>query len=158
MAKWKGADWGSVERIPADALTIDLKTSSNTLSFWKADGEDSDGEDAAILAIIATLQRAETVHVAIIDERDLEHLDIRESPETATTAAVGFNRLHVDILELDDASVRTVAAVIAKYVYAEETRRITASKVKRLIREGVEGGIIDVERLPSSLRRHVNLD
>ena len=35
-AKWESKDDLSKEEIPADAVTVDLRTSDNVLSFWNA--------------------------------------------------------------------------------------------------------------------------
>lgn len=155
LAKWRGSTWASEERIPADAITIDLRTASNRLSFWKLEDDTEAAERKAILAIITTLERAETIHIAFVDEVSFGDIIITDS--LGDTASVELANLHVDVSELDDTSIRHVASILAKCAYGEKVKRITASKVKTTVQDAVASGTVDPNNLKPSLKKHIGV-
>ena len=61
-AKWVSADLDSGE-IPADAVTADLRTKNNTLSFWQCGDGTEEGLNEAVLALAAAGQRVENIDI-----------------------------------------------------------------------------------------------
>ena len=83
-AKWRTSqepEWSDGE-IPADAVTIDLRTRENTLSFWRyGDGSESEVEEAA-LAMAASGDHIETVVMVWLSEEDPGAKGATEGPLT----------------------------------------------------------------------------
>lgn len=155
IAKWRSTEWASSTMIPADAISIDLRTQENTLSFWKADPvRDRDGEEA-VMALVGTLQRLDKIDVVFVDAESLEDVDRVESP-----GATFFKHLtdqHVDLSNLDLARLSIAAKSIGDQVYGENSRRITRLEVKRIIMQAVSEGKIDVEAMHEKLRAELGL-
>ena len=62
-AKWAAKQELSVGEIPADAVTVDLRTQDNALSFWRCPNDtDRDVEEAA-LAIAAARKRVDRLDI-----------------------------------------------------------------------------------------------
>ena len=70
LAKWKAKRELSEGEISADAITADLRTRENKLSFWRCDSE-TEVEDA-VLAIAAAGERVDKFYIVWIDEDELK--------------------------------------------------------------------------------------
>lgn len=69
-AKWVDAHLNSGE-IPADAVTVDLRTRNNTLSFWQCGDATEEELDEAVLALAAAAQRVESIDIVWLSYDEL---------------------------------------------------------------------------------------
>lgn len=74
MAKWCSRNGLESDEISADAVTADLRTRDNTLSFWQCDGTDHEVEEAA-LAIAAAGNRVDRLDIVWISKRNYRPKD-----------------------------------------------------------------------------------
>ena len=63
LAKWSKTGELEVGEIPADAVTLDLKTQDNKLSFWRCGDGERAGVNEAALAIAAACDRVDKIAV-----------------------------------------------------------------------------------------------
>ena len=152
IAKWKGADWATVDRIPSDALSIDLRTTGNTLSFWRADAEGK-GEDAAILAVLGALQHVEKIDIAFVNEDSIQGLDMLSTP--GNTLFEDLRELHVDVANLDQNSLFKTAQALGVEIFGETTKRITRQEVKSRLQVAVNEGRISWDDLPEGVQKAI---
>ena len=141
--------------IKADAVTGDLRTRGNTLSFWACpSGRDGDVEEAA-LAIAATwdrLDKLDLVWLAICDIQADGHT-LQETPGKTPVADL-VNR-HVDLCKLDYGQLGKVAQRVAMAIVASRYRRLTKKSVKNLLVKAVEQGRISPDQLSAGLQKEV---
>ena len=69
-AKWVDAHLDSGE-IPADAVTADLRTRNNALSFWQCGDATEEELDEAVLALAAAAQRVESIDIVWLSYDEL---------------------------------------------------------------------------------------
>lgn len=150
IAKWRGPDWASIDRMPADAVSSDLRTASNALSFWRADAEGK-GEDGAILALLGTLQRVEKIDIAIIDGEALEEVAL--TPSSGDTSLAHLRDLHVDVEGLNHHSLIKTAVVLGTEIYASRAIQITKEQVRRRLQDEIDQGRLDWSELPEEMRK-----
>ncbi len=141
-AKWRTSqepEWSDGE-IPADAVTIDLKTRENTLSFWRCgDGSDSEVEEAA-LAMAASGDHIETVVIVWLSEEDLESAGLRLAASEGETTIEDLVSRHVDTLHLDYVRLGEVARFVASAIAEGRLRRIKRKNVKGLLLRALRDG------------------
>ena len=154
-AKWAAKQELSVGEIPADAVTLDLKTQENSLSFWQCPSDtDSDVEEAA-LAIATARERVDRLDIVWLADAELQTdgLDLRNTE--GRTSLKDMAAMHVDVARLDYVRLGIVARRVAAAIQADRCRRLTKAHVKRLIAVAIGQGRIDVDALHDRLRAEV---
>lgn len=155
-AKWSSEDDSSARVISADAVTGDLRTQGNTLSFWMCpSGADSDVEEAA-LAIAATwdsLGKLDLVWLATCDLEEDGHA-LQKTP--GTTPVTDLVERHVDLCKLDYASLGKIAQRIDMAIVTGRYRRLTRKHVHDLLVKAVEQDRISPDKLSPGLQKVVH--
>ncbi len=64
LAKWQGNGDLDDSEIQADAVTADLKTTGNALSFWARESVEDDDLQRAVLALATGLERIDKLDIA----------------------------------------------------------------------------------------------
>lgn len=152
IAKWKGAEWASLDRIPSDALSIDLRTSGNTLSFWRADVEGK-GEDDAVLAVLGALKHVEKIDIAFVCEESMRGLELQSTP--GDTIFKDLRDLHVDVANLDQKSLLQTATALGVEIFGETTKRMTRQEVKTRLQAAIDEGRISWDGFPDEVQNEL---
>jgi len=141
--------------IDADAVTGDLRTRGNTLSFWTCpSGTDNDVEEAA-LAIAANWERLDKLDLVWLATCDIQADDhtLREMP--GETPVADLVERHVDLCELDYDQLGKVAQRVAVAIVAGQYRRLTKKRVKHLLVKAVEQERVSPNQLSPGLQKEV---
>jgi hypothetical protein len=67
-AKWESREGFAAGGIPADAVTADLRTTGNTLSFWKCEPPPDDGIGAVVLGLATGAARIDWLDLVWVEE------------------------------------------------------------------------------------------
>ncbi len=138
--------------ISADAVTGDLRTRQDALSFWRCHaGAVADIEDA-VLAIAAAAERVAKVDIVWVDEEALrsDGHPLRDSP--GRTPVADLAERHVDICQLDYVRLGRLAQKVDAAVREKHWRRISKARVKALLASAIEQGRIVPGELNARLR------
>ncbi|TVR63975.1 MAG: hypothetical protein EA420_06150 [Candidatus Competibacteraceae bacterium] len=66
--KWESREGFAAGEIPADAVTADLRTTGNTLSFWTCEPPPDDGIRAVVLALATGADRLDRMDLVWVEE------------------------------------------------------------------------------------------
>jgi hypothetical protein len=153
-AKWHAEDLAKGE-IPADALSADLRTAGNILSFWSgASAADSDVA-RAVLAIAAAADRLDRMDVAWIDESVVEKHGIDTAVTPGRTPIESLQTSHVDLIHLDVKRLGTVAELISAAIERGDHRRMTKKQIVVIMVEAVHDHVVALDDLPPRVREAV---
>lgn len=154
-AKWDAKQGGVEGEIPADAVTGDLRTQDNTLSFWQCDtGTNGDVEEAA-LAIAAAGKRVDKLDIVWLATDELQ-ADGQVWEHTAgQTPVADLVERHANVYRLDYARLGKVANRVAAAIKGCQYRRLTKACVKKLLSTAVKQGRIDREDLDPDLLKKI---
>ncbi|TET33369.1 MAG: hypothetical protein E3J72_16915 [Planctomycetota bacterium] len=144
MAKWernrKGLD---SHEISADAVTVDLRTKGDRLSFWLFESADEDYIDEAALALALgdKKDRLDRVHLAWVN-RSLFEEDGLELEETrGITKVEDLCNQHIDAIHLDLTRLGKIANQFARAIREHgQSRRLTKNKILQLIKKAIQDG------------------
>jgi hypothetical protein len=132
-----------IESLSADAVTSDLKTSSNKLSLWYVDESDIDD---AILAIATSTKadRIETIDYILIPEETLALNGICEFDcEKGETAVPSLMDKHKNIINLNYKKIGVVAGIVATLT-KQNPQRKRKKEIEDIIRNHKKD--IEIER------------
>ena len=158
-AKWREAEGLSPGEMSADAVTIDLRTTGNALSFWKCGGGTQPEVDEAVLALASGAQRVDVMDVVWIAYDDLETdgLSLRDSDGRTPVAELAST--HVDLVDLDYVRLGRLGRVASRVASAiSEGRfcRLTKSRVLAILSGAVDQRRLDPSLLEDGVRRAID--
>ena len=157
LAKWSKKSELEVGEIPADAVTADLRTQDNALSFWRCgDGERAEVNEAA-LALAAAGTRVDKIDVVWLAADELRSDGQTLQDTEGRTPVLGLAELHVDACRLDYIRLGKVAQRIFTAIQKEQYRRLGKARVKGLLAEAVGQGRIDPDDLEKRVREELGL-
>ncbi len=148
QSKWRKGDAG---RVSADALTNCLKTSSNTLSVWRAT-DDDEGISNALIAMAGSFGNIETVDYVILDENEIANAGITIIESNGDTYAKTLSNLHRDLSGLHYEEMGVVSRKILDAISSDKTCiRLTKSEVVQIYRTAIENGHMTRQDIPTEL-------
>lgn len=152
-AKWEATDGIEQQEIPADAVTSDLRTTGNKLSFWKCENITNTDLCDVVLAMAAAAERIDRMDLVWIERTALGGIVFEDSPgRTPIADMVGR---HTDAVSLDLDRLGKVARQIAEALRQNRFRRWTRGEVDRILRDALTAGRVRTEQLPEEVRKEL---
>ncbi|MGH9802360.1 MAG: hypothetical protein ACRD82_18505 [Blastocatellia bacterium] len=155
-AKWDSGDEFALDEIPADAVTADLRTTGNSLSFWKLE-EPSDDEQIHLiaLALAAGAERIDRMDLAWVEENDFHDHGISMNPSEGRTRIVSLRKFHVDAIKLDLARLCIVASSISEALSRNQHQRFTKKEITQILVEAARTGLLSLNDLAPKVREDI---
>ena len=155
-AKWQPTEGFAEGEIPADAVTADLRTQGNKLSFWQCfNGTKVEVEDVA-LALATVGNRVDKIDIVWISENDLRSDGQDWDVTKGNTRVTDLIWCHVDVAFLDFGRLGNVAYRILAAIEAGQIRRLTKKGVARLIAKAVRERRVELADLEEKVRTEVS--
>ena len=142
--------------IPADTITSDLRTKSNTLSFWLI--ESIDELESIVLAIATSRNQLTRLDVLILDIDTFEEnqLKIINSPDTGFSPVIELNDKHFDLIELNYNKLGILSKIIIEFVENEEkSKRFNKQDITKIVYKGFLEKKFHLEELDLKLRNEL---
>lgn len=139
-AKWGAGGVLTPDEVPADAITSDLRTQGNALSFWQCgDGTKKEVEEAA-LALLAAGNRIDRIDVVWLKDNKLRQ-DGHDLIETdGHTAVEELVQQHMDLPSVDYRCLGLVASLIVEAMHNNQCRRLSKKEAMNLLGIAIEQG------------------
>jgi hypothetical protein len=154
-AKWeRKPDLGGSE-IAADAVTADLKTTGNTLSFWRCESSAADDLKRAVLALAAAADRPDRLDVVYLEEQAVRQSGLALRNTTGDTPVETLREHHVDVEKLDLTRLAKVAQMVADAHRSSASHTMTKKQVVDLVVHAVEDGLVNVTDLKEKMKEEV---
>jgi len=152
--RWKNADPGEVARIPADAITTDLRTHQTTLSFWACHTSDPEGLTPAALAIATGSKRTRLDNIDLLwlpnEVLSVAGFEIEENDgDTALTSCV---KLHRDVIVPDYERLGILAGLFAEAYLMGHIWRLRQKQQVNGLRVAYEQGDLALGKLHTDLK------
>lgn len=153
LAKWSDRPTLAAGEISADAVTADLRTKDDTLSFWRCGSGTAEDVDTATLAIAAAGNRIDKLDLVWIAS---DELDAEGQSWTETEGETPVRRLrsfHIDIVSLDYRRLGRVAHCIARSIEHQRFRRVPRGRVLEILGSAVRDGHVEIGDLKEGVRK-----
>ncbi len=154
-AKWQ--DNGDLDdgEIQADAVTADLKTTGNTLSFWARETVEDADLQQAILAVATGLERIDRLDIAWVDSTAIMEAGLAVAETPGRTPVPGLVDSHRDIKRLDLVRLGRVSTLLHEAIGNDQHRRFSKKKVVGFITEAVKADLVSLDDLAEKVRAEV---
>lgn len=154
-AKWSNRSGLATAEIPADGLTVDLRTQGNTLSFWQCPTDTDTDLESAALALAAGRDSLDKLEFVWLDDDELQNDGLTMTSTMGRTPVLDLTDLHVDLERLDYVRLGAVARKVVAALDANQYRRLSKAKVKGLIVNALENDRIDLDAMNTRLLNEV---
>ncbi len=154
-AKWNRRDGLTETEIPADAISEDLRTMNNTLSFWKCTAPSEEEICATVLALATAAERIDRMDIVWVEEASFGVHRISLSPCNGRTPVVSLRSKHVDVTKLDVGRLSTVARFVADALTEGQYRRLTKKDVLRIVVEAVRQDLVSLNELEPKVKEEI---
>lgn len=154
-AKWNPKHGLGGGELPADAVTGDLRTTENALSFWRC-GDGTDGEVLeAVLAIVSGGDRIDKLDMVWVAEADLQTDGQTWKDTDGRTPVVSLVKQHLDVHRLDYVRLGRIAERVVGAIAGGRYRRLTKKRVTKLVADAVEQERVALSDLQEKVRADV---
>ena len=155
-AKWERENNFALDEIPADAVTVDLRTNSNTLSFWQLEMPSHNDEICRIaLALATAAERIDRMDLTWIDKNRVSSQGISIKPSDGQTPVKSLRGNHVDVTTLDLGRLCRVATWIDEALTQHQHRRFTRKEIIQIITEAVHKNLVSINDLKDKVRDEI---
>ena len=154
-AKWKSPPNFPRGALPADAVTADLRTTHNTLSFWKCESIENDGLDGPALAIAAGKERLETIDLVWLPQKDFLEEDLTLQQTKGKTPVESWADRHFDVTCLDYVRLGKIAHRVAAAIKNLQCRRFPRKAVANLLMTAVREQRVNPDDLKENVRSKI---
>ena len=142
--------------ISADAVTGDLRTQNNTLSFWQCNSSENSSIENAALAIAAAGNRLDRLDIVWLSDSELRNDGFALKRTDSRTPVTDLVKSHVDICNLDYVRLGNIANHVKVAVQNEQISRLSKNQVKRLLTLAVSQGRIALKDLSEEIRNEIS--
>lgn len=139
-------------------VTNDLKTcKKNTLSVWEFEENDNQMFNSLLVTIATTRESLQSLDFAVLRKSTLEENEINVDPVEGNSPLKKFNCHHRNLSDLEIDDLKIVSSEILKYVCENENAdtgklRVSASRLKIIMKEMIKNGDIELSELPEKFR------
>ena len=155
-AKWDRREGLAALEIPADAVTVDLRTNDNTLSFWTCGDAREEDVRRVVLAFAAAGQRIDRVDVIWVARSAFEERSIVLRNTEGKTPILVLKGDHVDVKHLDLARFGVVATQVALALREGRYKRFTREEVISLLADAVSADLVALDALQELVQADVS--
>ncbi|WP_322552033.1 hypothetical protein AAB109_11345 [Priestia megaterium] len=141
-------------KTPADTITSDLRTRSNTLSLWRI--ENKEDLTKAVLALAVGRNQITRLDVMILDQVEFEEADltIEHTPENGHTPLENFHENHYDLIDMDYQKLGVLSQLIIDNVKnPEKCIRFEKSKMIEILYDAYINQEFEFEELSNGLQQ-----
>lgn len=154
--KWEQQATVEPGEIAADAVTVDLRTTGNTLSFWTCESVEDARLKEVVLALAANGDRIDKFDIAWLAEETIRAAGIKLTVTDGATPVVRLVKRHMDIERIDLVRLGKVATLIHAAISEGSHKRLTKAEVQQVLVAAVQAGDLRIEDLKEGLRGELN--
>lgn len=155
-AKWpQNQEQINISSISADAVTADLRTSKNSLSFWKCNDASEENLEKTVLALASGANRIDMIDVVWLLQDDLVAENFSFEETEGLTPVNSLKKYHIDIVNLNLASLEKLAKFIANSVNNHKYKRFSLLKVKQIIQNALDKNLLSLSDLHEKVQEEL---
>jgi len=154
-AKWDPSPALEKGEISADAVTGDLRTTGNTLSFWRCETASEAELEGVFLALAAVADDVATMDIAWIEESEVIAAALPHTDTPGRTPVASMIDRHVDLERLSLRRLSVVAELLSSSIAHEKHKRLPRAKITRLLADAVKRNLVELDQLQDRTRAAV---
>ncbi|MXY00658.1 MAG: hypothetical protein F4Y67_07545 [Chloroflexi bacterium] len=154
-AKWFSNSGAPFHPISADAVTSDLRTQDNKLSFWECATENEQSLREVVLAITSNYRQLDKCYVVWIEIEKANALGIELVQSPGNTPVRDLVNRHMDMCQLDYFRLGDVAGLISESLSKSRFTPFEKKDVCEILADAVTADRVVVDALEDKLQNAV---
>ena len=156
LAKWNPNEELALGEISADAVTADLRTRDNKLSFWRCGNGTQTEIGEVVLAMAATGDRVDRIELVWISEDELRADGQLWKDTEGRTPVEQLARQHLDVYRLDYVRLGKIAHRVADAIMEGRYERLKKERVLDILVAAVRQRRLELNDFKDKVRAEVN--
>ena len=154
--KWDHKEGQLAEgEIAADAVTADLRTRNNELSFWQCGEAEGDDLRKVALAIASGQTKIVKIDLVWLCCNDLQADRQYMRKTKGDTPVQSLKQLHMDLCRIDHVRLGRIALRVSEAIKNNHYYRVNRSCVIDILVEAVSKGLLGVDDLKNNVREEI---
>lgn len=160
-AKWEPRDYLAEGEIPADAISGCLRTSDDTLSWWRCKGHREDVAEVALaLTAAPKIEKFDKIDVVVLPEEVVTDAGLSVETFAGDTLVRELQARHVNLPKLDVDRLVDVAKILAPRIRdgkdGKDVFAFTKKQLMRLVTTAINDKRLDPAELSEKLREKLH--
>lgn len=158
-AKWEPIGYLAENEIRADAISGGcLRTSGDTLSWWRCSGDEDDVAEVALaLATGPNKTNFDKIDVVVLPEEELAAASLTTKPEAGDTPIKDLKARHVNVVRLDVERLAMIARILAPRIRTgENVFTFTRGKLKTIVSTAIKAERLNRNDLDEKLQEELD--
>ncbi len=158
-AKWEPIGYLAENEIRADAISGGcLRTSGDTLSWWRCSGDEDDVAEVALaLATGPNKTNFDKIDVVVLPEEELAVAGLTTKPEAGDTLIKDLKSRHVNVVRLDVERLAMIARILALRIRTgKNVFTFTRGKLKTLVSTAIKAERVNRNDLDEKLQEELD--
>ena len=153
-AKWHHREYLAETEIRADAITGCLRTTDDTLSWWRCTSDEEDVAEVALaLAVGPKTDRFDKIDVVVLPRAILADAELAFESTEGETPVKDLRSRHVDLVRLDVERLAKVARILAPRIRERDNVfTYTAKTVRALVTTAIDEKRLNADDLNEKLQ------
>ena len=154
-SKWFGKTGTPFNPVTADAVTCDLRTQDNKLSFWKCKTADKRDLREVVLALSSNYHRLDKCNIVLIDIDEFRNLGLNLDLSPGNSRVQDLADTHVDVCKLSYAKLGGIASLISQSLQLCRFDQFERKDVCDILADAVSANRVNVDSFDTKLRSAV---
>ncbi len=157
-AKWEPRDYLAEGEIPADAISGCLRTSDDTLSWWRCKGHREDVAEVALaLTAAPKIEKFDKIDVVVLPEEVVTDAGFSVETFAGDTLVRELQARHVNLPKLDVDRLVEVAKILAPRIRDDdEVFQFTKGQLVKLVTAAIHDKRLDIDELSEKLQEKLH--
>ena len=151
-AKWEKKSHLHAEEISADAVTVDLRTMDDSLSFWRCSSDSTGDVEDVVLALASIRDSVDRIDIVWIAEEDLQSAGQNMKNTDGRTPVGELVNRHVELYWLDYVRLGKVADCVVTAITNNQCRRVSKKRVTELLKDAISQSRISLDDLSKNIQ------
>ncbi len=153
-AKWQQKEYLAEGEIRADAISGCLRTTDDTLSWWRCSDDEKDIDEVALaLAVGPMIERFDKIDVVVLPEAILADAGLARQSTEGGTPVKDLQHRHVDLVRLDIERLGRVARILDPRIRSDDkVVQFTKARLMALVDTAIHDKRLDANDLSEKLR------
>ncbi len=156
-AKWQHRDYLAETEIRADAISGCLRTTDDTLSWWRCTDDDKEVAEVALaLAVAPRMEKFDKIDVVALPEATLTEAGLACQPAEGETPVKDLRSRHVNLVKLDVERLAKVARILGPRIRSgDKVFSFTKAELMTLVTAAIHDKRLDANDLNEKLREEL---
>lgn len=149
----------NMDKLNADVVTSELRTSSNSLSTWVIERNSEDNNSGLEDVVIALITGSKVAHIETIDliliDTDETNIFKIDNSEDGDTSVINLKKKHYNICNISYKQLGEISKYFMYQVQNKKYYKLSKGEIKEIIKNAFNNKKVEIENFADSVREEI---